>query len=456
MKTIKIGSHTILVGLDWMASQASTTKEAIEEALLQEPNKKYGLVLEGTDSFSIGMTDSSEKAIVGAAWLADSQKNDGDFVLIEKIEENEYWLCAIKNGIPFYGSDILGNLSSIEEEAKTFLQSGGFRLITMDEHLSSMLSPYATSYSASGFEQSIKGKGNFKVKSLKLDKKIMIVSSVIFGTLMAGFLGFSYYDDMSQKELAEINANALKIKQDAEQLKNSQALKDEFNANKERLTKEALNKIQEEYNKKSNSISAIYSNFFNGLSLNMNGWKYKTGLCELSDCTITLQPKDGASNKGLIALIPKAQIVENGAILTEHVEVPLNPVSISQLKTKDAFLIEELSILQEVKGLFTISTKPLEEIFVEVPVPQGGMANADATVAQPSVAQKTVEKVSIGYMKGTFRIEGKSLWALKDVGERIVGDSFIIQKVSVGFDNFSINNWGIDGVYYTKTNPKIN
>lgn len=460
MKAIRIGPHTVLAGVEWLASQAATQKEAVEEALTHDPAKKYGVILEGVDAFAVGMTAKPEKAVVGAAWLADSQKDDGDFVLIEPLEGSEYWLCAVKNGIPFYGSDLIGSARTIEQEAKTLLMAGGFRLITPDEQMGQVLGALATSYTAAGFEATVKGKGSFRVKLLKGDKKLLLM--VVGGMLALGtlYFGWTVYDESATQQNAIAQSKA---KQQAQQQQEAQAranAQNEFNAAKDKMVKEQLSLIQTALAARGGlEATSRWAGVVNSLRAETAGWNYTEAICDNKGCSFLLVPDDGATNKDLFKLFPGASLDEKGyAEIKLPVQWPAGTVGVDQLRTKGQFVVDGISQFQVLKGLgFPVAWTPLTDVTVSVPLPaalqNNPMATAQTAHTLPVAPMKTIESVAVGVAKGTFKIDGVSLWALDGISKRLTSPEVVYEKLTMSFDPStpgSLKSWSLEGSYYAK------
>jgi hypothetical protein len=461
MKAIRIGPHTVLAGVEWLASQAATQKEAIDEALIHDPAKKYGITLEGVEAFAVGMTAKSEKAVVGAAWLADSQKDDGDFVLIEPLDGGEYWLCAIKNGIPFYGSDLVGSARTIEQEARTLLMSGGFRLITPDEQMGQSLGAMATSYTAAGFEATVKGKGNFKVKLLKDDKKLLLI---VVGSMLAlgvAYFGYSMYDEYATQQKAIAMSKAKNQAKQQQEQQARAAAQAEVNAAKDKLMQEQLASIQSALTAQGGlEATSRWAGVANNLRADTAGWNYTEAICDNKGCSFLLAPQDGATNKELFKLFPGASLDEKGnAEIKLPVQWPTSPVTIAQLRTKGQFIIDGISQFQDLKGLgFPVTWTAPADVVVNVLIPaalQNNPMAAGAATAPgvPMPAVKAMESVSVGVTKGTFKIDGVSLWALDGISKRLTSPEIVYEKLVMSFEPSnpgSLKSWSLEGSYYAK------
>lgn len=463
MKIIRVGPYTVLAHVEWVASQAETQKEAIEEALSQETGKKYGIVIEGLETFAVGLTEKAEKATVGAAWLADSQKNDGDFILIEPLDGDEYWMCAIKNGTPFYGSDLVGKFKTIEQEAKMLLQTGGFRLITSDDKFGQSLGALATQYTAAGFEATVKGKGSFKVKNLKSANLIIVGGVVAVVVAALGWFAWGEYTSYVEQQAAQAKQKALKAQKAQQESKTSEELKAIFNATKEKMIKEKLDGIQYALSSQGGvNATANWVKVITGLKVDTSDWRYTDAVCDAKGCSVLLTPVGGATNRDLFKMFPSASLFkknsqEQSAELKFPVQWAPSQMTIAQLKNKTLFEVDGISELQALRGSgFTSTWTPLVPVTVSVPYPKPPIdpkAKPGAPGSVQTVKPKPNEIIPIGVAKGTFKVEGKHLWSAEGVSRQLTSSEIVFEKLVVSFDkgsNGALKTWTLEGSYYAK------
>lgn len=456
MKIIRVGPYTVLAQVEWVASQAETQKEAVSEALSQENSKKYGIVIEGLETFAVGLTEKAERATVGAAWLADSQKNDGDFVLIEPVGDDEYWMCAIKNGTPFYGSDLVGKFKSIEVEARNILQSGGFRLITSVDKFGEVLGGLAKQYTAAGFESTVKGKGGFKVKNLK-SGNVMVMSAVALAVIAAiGWFAWGEYSDYKKQQEMVAKQKVLKAQKAQLEIKTAEEMKAQFNATRDKMIKEKLDLIQSSLTAQGGAqATSKWTGAFSKLRSSVAGWVYSDAVCEFNGCTVELTPIGGATNKDLFRLYPTASLDAKGiAEIRFPVQIEASATKLDSLRTKAQFEIEGISELQALKGSgFSVEWKQPVPLTVSVPVPKPPVdPKAKPGTVQP-VKVKPNEIVPIGILKGTFKIEGKNLWSAEGVSRQLKSPEMVLEKLEMSFDkstNGLLKSWTLEGSYYAK------
>jgi Pilin accessory protein (PilO) len=463
MRIVKIGPYTVVAGVEWVATQTSSAKEAITEAKLNvdDATLKHGIVVEGVDGYAVGFTQKAEKHTIGGAWLASSQKDDGDFVLVEPLDGGDFWLCAIKNGTPFYGSDLIGSAQTIEREARTLLESGGFRLVTSDENFGLALGELSTTFTAAGFEALIKGKGGFKTKPLDGDKRKLIYAVIVALILAGGYFGWTYYDEVIGQERVAAEVKAKKAQQQQKDAKLREAAQAEFNALKQKMISEELAKVSKELSTQGGDMPVLWSKVTGALHANTANWAYADGICDVKGCSFLLKPGVGATNKDLFKTFKTASLNEKGeAEIKYDMDAQALAVTTDQLRDKGAFVVDGLSLFQELKGSgLNVTWGQPENMMVKVPLPQilqqtTGMPPPAGAIAQPPMpgVQKIDESVHVGLTKGGFSVAGTSLWALEGVAKKLAVPEIVYNKLTLSFDTSGliIKDWKLEGAFYAK------
>jgi Pilin accessory protein (PilO) len=465
MKSIRIGSNMVVVGLEWMASQAVTSKEAIDEVLSQDSTKQYGYVVEGVDTIAVGLATKPEKGNVGAAWLADCQKDAGDCVLIESIGPDEYWLCAIKNGAPFYGSDLIGGQDHIEQEARGIMQTGGFRLITSEESFLTALEDVSVSQTHEGFDTAVKGSGSYKIKSLKMQKKTVLFAFggvVVFVVLLMA--GFYIYDSIQESAAAD-EMRSKQQQQAAKAAAAAEKAKVDFETAKKTAVENKAKEVLANLSDSSGSeMTQEWISTLGAIRLDTSGWSYSQAICTPKICTVRLKPTEGATNKELFTIFPEASLIDSG---NAEIKIPVKrsaiEASLSNLKTQSEFTVDGITDFQKLLGIgLKAEWKDSKEMTAEINIPQemlskevvSGVASKPASV--PASEFKKTEIIGLGLAKGSFSIGGTQLWAVGGVGKGLTDRGVVYDNLTVLFDanqntNGNVKSWIIEGYFYAKT-----
>lgn len=450
MKIVKIGGNSVIVGLDWSASQAESLKEAINETVAGDKSQKAYAAIEGIDVISVALHTKLEKGIVGAAWIASSQKDKVlDFILIEPVSEKEYWMCGIKNGAAFYGSDIVGEYTKIIQQAKVLLEGGDFKLFTTDEKVIEDLAAVVSNYTAAGFENLVSGKSaEFKLKSVNSGVEAAVKLGVLVVLIAGAYFAYDWYQTsvVQQQALEQLNLqNALKQKK-LDDLRRTAQQSNEKNMMiaKEKFIGDLAQKIATS----GGSVPLLWSESYTMLPHNPNGWRYSKIDCVPLSCNVSLVPEKYATNHNLGDIFDKAVIdPETGiAQFTIKIEPPAASLSLGEIPGINYAYINSMSVLQNVKtNGFDINWKQPKEMTYSY---------RKSTVDETALSiVESDEKVNSGVYEGSFELKDTAVWKLDALANLIKEPSIVYNSLEIKKGEKDELSWNIEGKFYgTKEN----
>ncbi len=116
MTVRQLNSQTLALGLSWLPpgriTAARGESRRTRELLKLRPQPTCCAEIELPLSTQIAVSTDSDAAghVSAAAWLASAQQSA---VLIEKVADNEFWLCVVEDGVVFPAGDIVGDYDRI-------------------------------------------------------------------------------------------------------------------------------------------------------------------------------------------------------------------------------------------------------------------------------------------------------------------------------------------------------
>lgn len=116
-------SKPVAVALDWHSLPGATSERKEIDALTKREGIKFGCVVSDEDAGAtvVGLTaDSKEGTACGAAWLAAASNREA-LILLEPFEEDRFWLCAVRAGLPVPGRDIVISSAEIAHKLHEFI-----------------------------------------------------------------------------------------------------------------------------------------------------------------------------------------------------------------------------------------------------------------------------------------------------------------------------------------------
>lgn len=108
--------HSLALGLSWLPPDQVTPGRSksrmMRELLKQKPQPACYAEMNLSWGTQVAVTGDTAAAgrVAAAAWLASAQKSA---VLVEELGDNEYWFCAIEDGVVFPAGDLVGDRDRI-------------------------------------------------------------------------------------------------------------------------------------------------------------------------------------------------------------------------------------------------------------------------------------------------------------------------------------------------------
>ena len=134
MTVHSLDGRTLALGLKWLApgaipAGAGAGRKARELAGMKPPPVGF-VQLETAGGLQLAATTDKEDIGLqsAAAWLAQAQQSA---VLVERLSENLYWLCATEDGAVFPAGDMVGGKDMIAarlDEIRTDIAGSGIRI----------------------------------------------------------------------------------------------------------------------------------------------------------------------------------------------------------------------------------------------------------------------------------------------------------------------------------------
>ena len=128
MELLTIGNKKWAVGLEWEILPGDGTVAQEAKDVAEKTGLKYGVLVDYDSNFSIGLTQKNTKLPSAALYLAlanqDFRENNADttdypdWVVIEDVGDDKYWMGVIKSGLPSPQYDMLLSLAEVKEKVK--------------------------------------------------------------------------------------------------------------------------------------------------------------------------------------------------------------------------------------------------------------------------------------------------------------------------------------------------
>ena len=218
MELLTIGNKKWAVGLEWEILPGDGTVAQEAKDVADKTGLKYGVLVDYDSNFSIGLTQKNTKLPSAALYLAlanqDCRENNADttdypdWVVIEDVGDDKYWMGVIKSGLPSPQYDVLLSLAEVKEKVTELLINDTYTIYSPSSEIISLFDG-VKNITKDGLTELTKNvKTNLKLeKKIGIPNSVMIVGGVIVTLGLAGYIGSYFIEELDLKKHAEKRRN---------------------------------------------------------------------------------------------------------------------------------------------------------------------------------------------------------------------------------------------------------
>ena len=481
MKLVRFKNTSAIINLDWHALPADQSERSALKAIMEQ-NKgvKAGVIVKYGGVTLIGLGPTNAKVISGpsaAAWLsmanqkAQDQGNAGmpstgsgsanDWVLIENLGDQQYWVAVIRDGVPLPGMDVVVERDLALDIAREAVETAPFVVFSPDESIRNDV-PAGTIVDARGFADLVQGVKPGKAAMRAISGVPVKVLAAVAGLLVLGLLwmGYSWYaEKKKQEELAQRAAAdaAMAAKQQS-------ADKAAYAVSVKKAVIDALEKGEKDLNialKSPSADEAIASwvGLIANVSVNQNGWAITNFECAFESdgspsCKVNLTRQENGINRMLFQDHPDA-VLEGDAASFVIKGSPTSARSgrfqdLERAKSFNLDFISDLQMLHFANVNYTITeSKDVTAAVTMPPIPASIFKPGDTKQAAPAPGP-----VKMGVASGDLTFSGSEVWQLEGLREFLRRDNVSVKSLTVGMSDITPAQWSLAGAYHIKNAPE--
>lgn len=493
MQVLDIKGKKWMVGLEWeILPNDSTIKQEAKE-VAEKTSSNFGIIVEYDSTYAIGLTKKQTKDPSAALYLALANQNmrEGggisneypDWVVLEEVGDDKYWMSVIKSGIPAPQFDAVLSITEIKDRITELLINDTYTVYTSAGEIIAIFDgiKHIENRSLNDLTSDVKTKLKF-VKLLGIPNSV-IYAGIAFVVLIAvGYGALQFVEGRNIKEKATILAQ----KQEKEKREKEQKYQNELalynKTKKESEEKEMSNVVLGLSGNPSKILNAFYENI-GKTEIGTHGWTLKTiecyfGVAPLAANALPILPSVLpvattnnnseaqkiacdylyertvlATTRMLLEDYPNAKLNGDKAVITKNVEI--DPVYIAKadnsvlnsLKLAKDWgfdvqsqlqLLKVANINHEIKGSSEITFNNLGK-----PLTPGEIASG----RQPNPSE--VNKLGIGI--GEIIIKGSTFDWVKELADNVDFSGAGLRKVKFDVRSMGEFNWEASFNYYIKT-----
>lgn len=466
------------IGLDWetLPGEAPIKQEAKEVAT--KTNCNFGILLDYDGQYAIGLSAKMPKMPSAALYLSlanqeqrsnSSDTEYADWIFVEDVGDDKYWMAVIKNGLPSPQYDAVYDLTTIKEKFGELIVNDTYIFYSPCGEIATLFDgvKHIESKSLNDLTEGIKTKKKF-------EKLRGIPNSAIYagvGIVAVGILFFGSSMFLEGKNLRD-KARSFKQMQEQQERQSQEQYQSEV-----KNYNDIVKKARTDFNNNvllglSGNPSNILKSWYQNVSeheTGTHGWDLKKIECYYNRQISTFsgqvsenkfacdyQYKRGglSTNRMLLQDYPYAKISGNDAVITKNINIDKDSLVIPPLSTLDYLptvknwgfdMISQLQLLKIVEIDHEIKSS-VDITFISPPKP--------LTPQEKKEGKKSslTENISIGIAKGELVISNKNnLELLNELADNVDFKSVGVKKATFTVKDLGEMNWEVVMDYYLKS-----
>lgn len=479
MQTVDFKGKKWVIGLDWEVLPGNKTIKAESKEVAISEKKAYGVLItqgmsenqisgQGGKFVAIGLANKPSKYPSAALFLAlanDIETNSAnefdyktDWIVIEELPNDRYWMVGISKSVPLPQTDIILDRTSLIEKVNNLLVNDVFKIFTTSAEIREVYEGQKEIINKGVNELTADIVAKTKFKKLTGIPNNVIVGATVGLAMAIMFLGYQSYSESAMAKRQQLII-AERAAQEA--------------AEKERVYQEALRQYQNDYDavKKAelervvlglsgdpNKLLNAFYQVVGDLEVGENGWKLDAVDCAFNHafekkatCTLNFKRTGLTTNRMLLQDYPDATINGDEASVTRALIAPEDTFKVPKFSVLDELptaktwgfdMISQLQLLKIVDVDHNVSSS--SEIFFTPPAKP--LSEQEKAVGQ---IQETPVPVSIGISSGQIELNSSNFVILREVADNIDFKSVGVTNVGFKIENGNIK-WNVKMNYYIK------
>ena len=484
MQIVDFKGKKWVIGLDWEVLPGNKTiKAEIKDVAISE-KKAYGVLItqgmsenqhsgQGGKFVAIGLSNKPSKypsAALSLALANDAETNSAsefdyktDWIVIEELPNDRYWMVGISKNIPLPQTDVILDRTSLVEKINNLLQNDVFKIFSTSAEIREVYEgrKEIINKGINDLTADIHTKTKFK-KLTGIPTNVMIAGAVAIA-ITVGYLGFQTYSEsaLAQKQREEVAARAA-AEEEARQREYDEQMRQykiAYEEAKNNAVSSVVNGLSGDPNKLLNAFYQVVGDFNFGSS----GWKIERINCQFNhaldkkaNCVINFKRTGLTTNRMLLQDYPDAVINGDSASVSRAVIASSDTFKVPSLSILDQLptaktwgfdMISQLQLLKIVKVNHIVSSS--SEIFFTPPAkPLNEQEKSGGLI------QETPVPVSIGIASGSIELNSDNFIILREVADNIDFKSVGVTNVDFFMENNKLS-WKVLMNYYVKNGDGV-
>lgn len=472
MQIIDIKGKKWVVGLEWEILPDDKSHKIAAKDSATKTNNSFGIIVNYDDQYAIGLSKKSVKAPSAALYLAlanQEARNNApeheynlDWIVVEEVGDDKYWMAVIRNGIPSPQYDAILDITNIKDSIMNLLMNDTFKLFSTCGEIKAIFEDMKNveDVDLNKLTEDVKTKIAFT--KLQGIPNALIYSAFGFLFVCGALYGISTF--LEGADIREKAENLQKVQQQEQIMKQQKYQNDlkKYEEDKKIAKKTVIDNILLGMTSTPNYMLSNWYNTIGSLELGTHGWALDSIECYVTEMTPSSPQKSAcdfkfvkgelATNRMLLEDYPDALIKGNQAVVTK--EVPLNKDNLLNMKEEDianlpttsawgSDMISQLQLLKTVDIEHSIA--PSIDMVYTPPVKP-----VDPNLAQTGVLPVAEGPQSVGVAKGQINVKGNNIDLMKEVADNVQFTGVGVSKAQFKVQGLGVIAWDVTLDYFVR------
>lgn len=474
MQIVDIKGKKWAIGIEWeiLAGESTIKQEAKEVA--ERSLSNHGVIIDYDAITGVGLVKKSPpKAPSAALYLALANQDYRaqvsptetflDWIVLEDMGDDKYWMAVIKSGIPAPQFDAVFDITTVKDRIAELLINDTYQVYSKSTEISALFEGIKgiNSKSLNDLTAEVKTK-------IKFTKLRGIPNYVIFG--VAGSIAVISLlmwgvNLLEGRNIAEKKAN-LEARLQEEENRRISAYKQEMEVYNKALKENSKIAYKQTFEKLKGNPNAILNAWYNAVSdigLGTHGWTLSTIECYYNienqlavnkfACDYLFKRNGLSTNRMLLEDFPHARINGNEALVTYNVPISQEALdytmvnSLEELRGSKDWNFNMVSQLQLLK-IANIEHKiePSTEIMYEIPAKP-----VSPEEQKQGIVLGAPQQVSIGVATGTVTISGNNFELIKEIADNVDFYGLSLRRAKFEVKDLGVIEWTATFNYYVRS-----
>lgn len=430
---IQIGGKKVVVGLSWHALIGRSNEQRELDEICAKHETRFGIVLTHDEVSMVGLSKSPLRGISGAGMVAAGAKGRS-LVLLEAVGDDRIWLCAVRNGSPQPGFDVVVHPDKVPELLAQLSEIAEFKVVSSAFEDVDESSDYAALTSG--------------IKPLMVRQLVGVSSAVKLagvGVLLVLGLGIGGWSLMQQMERQRaLDALAMINQAQAEsQRREAEAHRLAAVAAAEAAVATRVTALPAPLDQVTNWLGS-----FDEAPSAVKGWKMAQVKCSSAECQIFWSRTPIGTTSDFIAHAVNSGWRVTSSEFDKITTVVANPSGPAVARNGSARDVPsaETAVPELMTTLQRLSLVGVQSLVKQAsPVTSPAQAGAQAAPPPPAGASAANALAAASPWKvGALNLSGHRFFELREAAEFINYPNVSIASMTINFEN---QTWNMEGTY---------